>query len=71
MDRKSTKDLMQMLDLNEAIDQLTKVNSFRWHGHVLRKDKNNVLRKALDLRVNVTRRREDDKNLDKSSYGRE
>ena len=38
---KLTKDLMQMLDLNETIDQLAKANSVRWHGHVLRKDKNN------------------------------
>ena len=46
---KSTKDVMQMLDLNETIDQLAKANSVRWHGHVLRKDKTNFLRRALDL----------------------
>ena len=54
MDKKSTKDLMQMLDLNETIDQLAKVNSVRWYGHVLRKDKNNFMRKALDLKVKGT-----------------
>ena len=34
MDNKSTKDLMQMLDLSETIDLLAKANSVRWYGHV-------------------------------------
>ena len=51
MDKKSTKDLMWMLDLNETLDQLAKASSVRWYGHVLRKDENNFLRRALDLRV--------------------
>ena len=51
MDKKSTNDLMQMLDLNKAIDQLVKANSVCWYGHVLRKDKNNILRRALDFKV--------------------
>ena len=50
MDKKSTKDLMQMLDLKETLDHLAKANSVRWYGHVLRKDKNNILRRALDLK---------------------
>ena len=32
MDKMSTKDLMQMMDLNEAIDQLAKANSVCWYG---------------------------------------
>ena len=51
MDKKSTKDLMHMLDLDEAADQLAKANSVRWYGHVMRKDEKNFLRKALDFRV--------------------
>ena len=35
MDNKSTKGLMQMLDLNEAMDQLARASSVRWYGHVL------------------------------------
>ena len=54
MDKKSTKDLKQMLYLNETIDQLAKANSVRWHEHVLRKDKNNFLR-SLDSNVKGTR----------------
>ena len=57
MDKKSTKDLMQILDLNEAMDQLAKASSVRWYGHVLRKDKNNFLRRALDLMVRGTMKR--------------
>ena len=57
MDKKSPKDLMQMLDLNETTDQLANANSVRWYGHVLRKDKNNFLRRALDLRAKGTGKR--------------
>ena len=45
-----------MLDLNETIDQLAKANSVLWHGHVLRKDNDNFLRMALDLKVKWTRK---------------
>ena len=55
MDKKLTKDLMQMLDLNGTLDQLAKASSVRWYGHVLRKDKNNLKRRPLDFRVRVTR----------------
>ena len=33
MDKKLTKDLMQMLNLIETIDQLAKANNVRWYGH--------------------------------------
>ena len=56
MDKKSIKDLMQMLDLNETMNQLAKANSVRWHGYVLRKDKNKFLRRILDFEVNGTRK---------------
>ena len=57
MDKKLTKDLMWMLDLNETMDQLENANSVCWYGLVLRKDKNNFLRRALDVRVRGTRKR--------------
>ena len=57
VDMKLTKDLMQMLDLNEAIDQLARANSVRWYGHVLRKDMNNFVRKSLHLNVKWTWKR--------------
>ena len=48
---------MQMLNLNETIGELAKANSVRWYGHVLRKDKNNFLRRALYIKVKGTRKR--------------
>ena len=33
MDKKSKKDLIQMLDLSETMEQLAKVNSVRRYGH--------------------------------------
>ena len=45
---------MQMLDLNETVDQLARVISVCWLGHVLRKDKNIFLRRILYLNVNGT-----------------
>ena len=57
MDKKLTKDPMQMLDLGETVDQLEKDNGVRWYGHVLRKDKNNLLRGALYPNVKGTRKR--------------
>ena len=58
MDKMSTKNLMQMFDLNETIDQLAKANSVHWYGHVLKKDKNNnFLRRTLDFKVRGTMKR--------------
>ena len=57
VDKNSTKDLMRMLYLNETMDQLAKANSVRWHGHVLRKDKNILPRMVLDLNVKGTRKK--------------
>ena len=50
MDRNSTRNLMQMLDFNETMNLLPEANSVRWYEYVLRKGKNNVLRRALDFR---------------------
>ena len=57
MDMKSTIDLLQMLDLNKTMDQVVKASIVRWHGHVLREDKNHFLRRALDLGVKGTMKR--------------
>ena len=57
MDRKKTEDLMKMLGLEEAVDQLAKANGVRWYGHVLRRDDGHVLRRALELEVSGPRKR--------------
>ena len=43
--KKLTKDLMQMLALNETMDKLAKSNSVRLYKHALRTDKKNFLRR--------------------------
>ena len=62
-DTNSTIDLLQMLDLDETKDQLARANGARWYGHVLRKDKNNFLRRALDLKAKGTRKRDRPKKI--------
>ncbi|XP_002731282.2 uncharacterized protein LOC100366586, partial [Saccoglossus kowalevskii] len=57
MNRKKTKDLMQMLDLKEAVDRLAEANGVRWYGHVLRREDGHVIRRALDLEVSGPRKR--------------
>ena len=70
MDKKLTKDLMQMLALIETMDQLAKANGVRWYGHVLRKDKNNFLRRALDFIVKVLRKRCRPKKTEQKSWAK-
>ena len=48
---------MFMLCLCEAMDHLAMSNSVRWHGHVLRREDNHVLRKALDFEVEGQRKK--------------
>ena len=54
-DRKRAKDLMLRLGLNKTIDQLAMANSVHWHGHVLRREDSQDLRKALDFEVDSQR----------------
>ena len=42
-DRKRSTDLMFMLGLNEAMDQLAMANCVHWYGHVLRREDGHVL----------------------------
>ena len=46
VDRKTTKEQMDMLGLQETIDRLVTANGIRWYGHVLRRDYDSVLRVA-------------------------
>ena len=49
---------MFMLGLSETIDQLDIANSVCWHGHVLRREDGDVLRRVLDLEVEVQRKKD-------------
>ena len=57
-DRKRSTDLMFMLGLNAAIDQLAMASSVRWYGDVLRREDGHVLRRALDFEVEGQRKKE-------------
>ena len=57
MDRKNTEGLMDMLGLKETIEKLAKANGVRWYGYVLRREDGNILRQALEFRVEGLRRR--------------
>ena len=48
-DRKRSTDLMFMLGLNEAIDQLAITNSVLWYGYALSREDGHVLRRASDI----------------------
>ena len=55
-EKRNTTELMDMLGLRETIDGLAKVNGVRWYGHVLGREENDVLRKALRFTVEGQRR---------------
>ena len=42
---------MLLLGLNETTDQLAMASGVRWYGHVLRREDDHVLRRALDFEV--------------------
>ena len=56
-EKRNTKELMNMLGIAETIDMVAKRNSMRWYGHVLRRDEEDVLKKALNFKVDGKRRR--------------
>lgn len=47
MDKKTTEEFMNMLELNKILDMLAKTNGLRWYEHVLRRDDDDVLKKSL------------------------
>ena len=64
--KKRSKDLM--LGLNDTINQLPMANFVRWYGHVLRREDDHVLRRALDFEVEG--RREAEEDMEEAGLGR-
>ena len=58
VDRENMEELIKMLGLKEMLDRMAKANGVRWYGHVIRRDDNNLLKKAMMLEVNGKRKRE-------------
>ena len=46
-----------MLGIKESLDRMAKASSTRWYGHVLRKEDENVIVKALKFEVSGSRKR--------------
>ena len=57
VDRKNTDDLMKMLGLKETLDKMAQANGVRWYGHVVRRDEERILKKAMMFQVNGQRKR--------------
>ena len=57
VDRKNTEEQMEMLGLKKTLDRMTKANRVRWYGHVIRRENDNVLKKAMMMEVNGQRKR--------------
>ena len=71
MEKRWTKDLMEMLGLKEMVIQMAKANGVRWYGHVLRRDDGHVLRKALEFDVKGKRRQGRHRKMWKTQVERE
>ena len=52
VDRKKMEELMEMSGLKETLDKMAKANGVRWYGHVIGRDDDNILKKAMMLEVN-------------------
>ena len=48
---------LDMLGIKESFDRMAKASSMRWYGHVLRKEDDNVIVKALNFEVSCSRGR--------------
>ena len=51
IEKRTSQELMSLLSLKDTLDGLARVSQVRWYGHVLRKDKDDVLRRPLDFEV--------------------
>ena len=49
IEKRFGQEFMSLLGLKEALNRLAKTNEARWYGHVLRRDNDDVLIKALNF----------------------
>ena len=48
---------MGIMGIEESLNKMAKARSIRWYGHVLRKEDENVIVKALTFRMRCSRGR--------------
>ena len=51
IEKRSSQQLMSLLNLKDTLDRLARANGVRWYGHVFRRNHGNVLRKGLNFEV--------------------
>ena len=57
LDQRNSEELMDLLGIKDSLDRMAKASSIRWYGHVLRKENENVIVKALKFEVSGSRGR--------------
>ena len=55
IEKRRSQELMSLLGLKDTLDGLARASGVRWYGHVLRRDTDGVLRRALDFKVAAKR----------------
>ena len=50
-------ELMETLGLKEKLNRMAKAKGVRWYGHVIRRDDDNILKKAMVMEANGKRKR--------------
>ena len=45
------------MGLKKTLDRMAKANEVRWHGHVIKRDDDNILQKTMMMGVNGKRKR--------------
>ena len=75
IEKRRNQELMSLLGLKDTLDGLAEASGVRWHGHVLRGDNGDVLKRALDFAVagrrghgrpNMTRKRQVKEHIDRT-----
>ena len=51
IEKRRSQELMSLLGLKDTLDGLARASGVRWYGHVLGRDNDDVLRRALDFEV--------------------
>ena len=51
IEKRRSQELTSLLGLKDTLDRLAKASGVRWYGHVLRRDKSDILRRTLDFEV--------------------
>ena len=57
IEKRRNQELMSLLGIKDTLDELARATGVRWYGHVLRRDNDDVLRRAVDFEVAGRRKR--------------